>query len=192
MKLSMPAGNPQSSALRQHYDSLRVRFDRFISGRAPSDPLYLTNRTWQQKLKIAGLAAIPVVILVALVLIGATDVFRVQKADPYEHPLAETQPSTPREPLPEPKIAAADLEVVNIHITKDAKAPAITGTVRNNTNAKVDSAQISYYLADHGGSLLGTDTADVRDVRAHGSVAFRIPLKMANAEYIIVRDVRPN
>jgi len=68
----------------------------------------------------------------------------------------------------------------------------VTGIVRNNTNQKVDSAEVSYYLADTEGSLLGTDTTEVANVEPHGSVAFRMALKIAKAEYVLVRDVHPN
>ncbi len=167
--------------------------ERLISGRAPTDPLYLTNRTWQQKLKIGALVAVPLLILMVTIAIGATDVFHLHKADPYDHPLTDGQPlAGSQKRLPEPKLEPADLEVVNIRIAKDAHPPVITGTVRNNTNAKVDSAQVSFYLADTGGSLVGTDTIDVQNVQPHGSVTFHGPLKTATAQYVIVREVHPN
>jgi hypothetical protein len=89
-------------------------------------------------------------------------------------------------------LAPADLEVVNIRIARDPHAAVVTGIVRNNTNRKVESAEVSYYLADTEGSLVGTDTTDVANVAPHGSVAFRMPLKIANAQYVIVRDVHLN
>lgn len=179
----MPVGNPQLDRLRRLLDHLRARFERFISGEAPSDPLYLTNRTWQQKLKIGVLAALPVILLIALVMIGVTGVFRFHRADSYQPPLTAAQPL---------KLTPADLEVVSIRIAREANAPVVTGTIRNNTNHKVDSAGITYYLTDKGGAMLSTDTIDVPNVPAHSSVAFSAPLGKANAEYVLVRDVHPN
>jgi len=193
MKSGMPAGKSQLDRLRKRFDPLRARIDLLISGRAPDDPFYLTNRTWQQKLKTASLVAGPVVLLVALVTIAATDLFRFHKADPYEHPPTEAPvPAVPQKRLPDPILAPADLEVVNIRIARDPHAAVVTGIVRNNTNRKVESAEVSYYLADTEGSLVGTDTTDVANVAPHGSVAFRMPLKIANAQYVIVRDVHLN
>jgi hypothetical protein len=40
--------------------------------------------------------------------------------------------------------------------------------------------------------LVGTDTTDVSNVEPHGSVTFRMPLKIAKAAYVIVRDVHLN
>jgi hypothetical protein len=189
----MPAGKSQLDQLRKRFDPLRGRMDLFISGRAHSDPLYLTNRTWQQKLKIASLIAAPVLLLIALVTIGATGLFRLHKVDPYEQPSTEAPPAAVRQkPLPDPISASTDLEVVNIRIARDAHPPVVTGMVRNKTNRKVDSAEVSYYLADTKGSLVGTDRTDVANMEPHGSVTFRMALKIPNAQYVFVRDVHPN
>ena len=199
MRGGMPAGKSQLDRLRKRFDPLRERMDLFISGRAPSDPFYLTNRTWRQKLKIASLIAAPILLLIALVTIGATGQFRFHKVDPDERPPAEAPapaeappPAAPQKPLPDPISTSTDLEVVNIRIVRDAHPPVVTGIVRNKTNRKVDSAEVSYYLADTAGSLVGTDTIEVANVEPHGSVAFRMPLKIAKAEYVFVRDAHPN
>jgi hypothetical protein len=108
--------------------------------------------------------------------------------------VAESQaPSaTPVKQSADPKLVPADLEVVNIHIVRDAHAPTVAGVVRNNTNQKIDSAEVSYYLADEDGSLLGTEIVDVENVAPHGSITFHLPLKQTSAEYVIVRDVHAN
>ncbi len=173
--------------------ALRDRFERFLSGRAPSDPLYLSNRTWKQKLVLASLIAVPLLVLTALVAIGSTDVFRLNKADPYYHAIAQAPPNAAApQPAPDPRLGRAGLEVVNIRILKDVVPPVVTGMVRNNTNRDVPSAEVTYYLADERGSLIGSESTSVRKIGPHASVAFRVPLKMKKAEYALVRDVRPN
>src|ERR1039457_6373800 len=129
MRGGMPAGKSQLDRLRKRFDPLRERMDLFISGRAPSDPFYLTNRTWRQKLKIASLIAAPT--------IGATGQFRFHKVDPDERPPAEAPapaeappPAAPQKPLPDPISTSTDLEVVNIRIARDAHPPVVTGIVR--------------------------------------------------------------
>jgi len=195
----MPAGNSQIDRLRKRFDPLRARIEILISGQAPSDPLYLTNRTWGQKLKVATLVAAPVLLLIALVTVGATNRLRFDKVDPYEHPPMEASPqaeapppAAPQRTLPDAISASTDLDVVNLRIARDAHPPAVTGVVRNKTNRKVASAEVSYYLADTAGSLVGTDKTEVANVEPHGSVAFRMPLKIAKAEYVFVRDVHAN
>jgi len=199
MKSGMPAGKSQFDRWRKRFHPWRGRIEIFISGRAPSDPLYLTNRTWLQKLKIVSLIAAPVLLLIVLGTIVAANRLRFDKADPYEHPPGDVAapaeappPAVRQQPLPDPISASTDLEVVNIRIARDAHPPAVTGVVRNKTNRKVASAEVSYYLADTAGSLVGTDKTEVANVEPHGSVAFRMPLKIAKAEYVFVRDVHAN
>jgi hypothetical protein len=183
---SMPVG-------KSRYDRLRARYEVFLSGRAPDDPFYLTNRTWRQKLRTAALIATPVVLLAGLVTVGATDLFRSHKADSLDHLASEAPaPADTKKHLPDPVLASSDLEVVNIRIARDARPPSVTGVVRNNTSQRVESAEVSYYLSDAAGSLLGTDSTDVANLAPHGSVSFRMPLKVAKAEYVLVRDVHPN
>ncbi len=189
----MSVGSPPLGSSQKRFHRLRDRIEVFLSGRAPDDPLYLSNRSWKQKVRIAALIAVPVLLVGTMVTIGATDVFRFRRADPYDHPSAEVPAaSTAPKRLPDPVLNSAELEVVNIKIAKDARAPVVTGVVRNNSNQKVASAEVSYYLADTQGSLVGTDTAEVAALAAHSSVSFRMPLKIAKAEYVIVREVRPN
>ena len=174
-------------------DKLRERFDRFLSGRAPSDPLYLTNRNWKRKLALVSLIALPVLILVGLVTIGSADLFRFHKADAYDQPVAEAPPpAIASRPVPDPTLRDTNREVVNIRLVRDVDPPVVTGTVRNSTSQKVGSAEVSYYLADSQGSMIGSESTVVRNVPAHGSVIFRAPLKMAKAEYVLVREVHPN
>ena len=174
-------------------DKLRERFDRFLSGRAPSDPLYLTNRTWKKKVALVSLIALPVLILIALVTIGSVDLFRFHRVDPDYHSLAEAPPpAIAPKPVSDPTLRAANLEVVDIRLIGDVDPPMVTGTIRNNTSEEVDSVEVSYYLADGQGSLIGSESTVVRHVPPRGSVIFRAPLKMAKAEYVLVREVHPN
>jgi hypothetical protein len=172
---------------------LRQRFERFLSGSAPSDPLYLTNRTWAQKLKLAGLLAAPVLILGVLAMVGATNMFRPAKVDSDERPRTEAPPAAPAaRPAPDPQLNPAELEVLSIRIARDENPPVVTGAIRNNSNRRVDSAEVSYFLSDTHGSLMGQETAQVQGVGPHNTVTFRAPLKIANADSVLVREVHAN
>jgi len=124
--------------------------------------------------------------------------FHFTRVDPYEHPLTEVPPAPDLKPMssaspaPDTMAAANGLEVVNIHIARDENPPVVTGMVRNNTSQKVESAMVSFYLADRRGSLLGSETTEVQGVGPHSAVAFRAPVKIADAEYVQVREVHPN
>lgn len=173
--------------------SWRARFERFLSGRAHSDPLYLSNRRWPQRLKLAAFIVTPGLILVALVLIASTDLFHLRHADPYAQPLAAASPPpAANQPSPDPALKAGGLEVVQIRIAREVTPPVVIGLVRNNTNRKIASAAITYYLADSNGSQMGSETTTVQNIEPHAGVSFRVPLKLANAELVFVRDVHPN
>jgi hypothetical protein len=169
---------------------LRRRFEKVLSGSAPSDPLYLSNRTWKQKLRLASLIAAPVVLLGVIILVGSTDMLHLIKSDPYEHNLKQTAPVRTAA-LPDPKLTPKDLDVVDLRIVRD-KTPVITGLVRNNTDRAVGSVEVSYYLADGAGSLMGSESTAVENLQPHASVPFRTPLKTLNAQFVLVRDVHAN
>jgi len=177
---------------RNRLDSLREQFESILTGRAPSDPLYLTNRTWRQKLKTALLIALAAGVLLAVVAIGVADPFGFRKVDAYDNSATEALSPAPKTQPLEPILSSEGLEVVNIRIDRAARPPVVTGIVRNNSERRVKSAEVRYYLGDAHGSVVGGDTAGVSNVAPHGSAGFRVPLKTAQAEYVLVRDVHPN
>ena len=121
----MPTGKMLFDPVLKRLAPLHARIERFISGRAPEDPLYLTNRSWQQKAKVAAVIAVPVLVLAILFTAAATDLFRFHKVNPFEHPLTEVQApvAVPLKHVPDPVLSRGDLEVINIRITKDAHPP---------------------------------------------------------------------
>jgi len=170
---------------------LRDRFDRFLSGTAPSDPLYLSNRSPQQRLRRAAAILLPVLIVVGVLIAGSIKLFRTN-VNPYEH-LADTPAPAPRPahaPRPDPALTSSGLEVVTIRISRDSASPAVTGVLRNNTAKAVASAEVTYFLADSSGSMIATENASVRNVPPQGSVNFRVPLRAINAAMVMVREVR--
>jgi hypothetical protein len=174
---------------RRH--NLRERFERFLSGRPPADPLYLTNRSWKQKLLLGALIAVPVVFLAGLVMVGSRDMLRWNRADPYQPPLAATPAAAPApQHLPDFRATPAPLEVLNIRIHPDAVPPAVTGLVRNNTSREIGPVTVTYYLANQEGSLMGTESTNLRKVGPHETIPFRAPVKMARARFVAVREVR--
>src|ERR1051326_7068019 len=58
-----PSGQKTSEKSLKWLGPLARPIDRFLSGAAPNDPLYLTNRTFGQKLKSWSIIAIPCLIL---------------------------------------------------------------------------------------------------------------------------------
>ncbi|MFN7992687.1 MAG: FxLYD domain-containing protein [Bryobacteraceae bacterium] len=179
------------SSEKSWWAALNDRFDRFLSGTAPSDPLYVSNRSAQQKLRRAAAIVVPVLIVVGVIVAGSIKLFRAN-VNPYEH-LAETPAPAPQPApalRPDPASTPAGLEVLTIRIYRDSGPPVISGVVRNNTGKAVSSAMVTYFLADSGGSMIATENATVHDVPPRGSVTFRAPLRTQNAAMVMVREVR--
>src|SRR5437016_5000933 len=75
-----PSGGKNAQPLLRantFWGRLRQKFDTMLAGgAAPNDPLYLSNRTWTQKVRSWGVITIPLLVLVAgvgLVLSGYLD-----------------------------------------------------------------------------------------------------------------------
>src|ERR1700683_5391654 len=85
----MPVAKSQRDRLARRLEPLRQRVETLISGHAPSDPLYLTNRTWQQKLKTAALIVVPILLVIVLVTAAANYRLRSDNVDPNAIPIAE-------------------------------------------------------------------------------------------------------
>ena len=183
-------------AERGRFAGVRRWFDNFLSGPTPSDPLYLSNRTWQQKLRLGALIGAPVLVVLLVMVISATDLLHWRRSNPYEHAAAEQNSETPAgrtQPAPPVRDPAAQaLEVSNLRIVRGVEPPVVTGEFRNNTGRSVHSAEITYLLADNNGSVLATESTQVQEVGPHRMVTFRAPLKLSQADYVVMRDVREN
>ena len=71
LKPSTPGQAPSAPAKRGQLRLLWERVDRWASGAAPDDPLYLSNRTWRQKLRMGLALGIPGLLVIG----GLTLVF---------------------------------------------------------------------------------------------------------------------
>src|SRR5436305_861051 len=63
--------------------------ERFISGPAPSDPLYLTNRSLGQKIRFWGVIALPCLVLAAGIGVALTRILNPAEAKPAAEPTAK-------------------------------------------------------------------------------------------------------
>ncbi len=179
-----------TAAPRAWLAGVRQRFDAFLAGKPPSDPLYLSNRTWKQKLKLAALIGIPVLVMSLVIVAASTDLFHLRHENPYDHTLQAEPVATAPELAAEPQVQG--MEVSNLRIARDVKPPIITGEFRNNTDHPIHSAEITYFIADNNGSVLATESTEVLEVGPHRVVTFRAPLKLSQAGYVLVRDVHAN
>lgn len=182
---SQPAPAPTTRSGR-----MWQRINHFISGgTAPSDPLYLTNRTWGQKIRSWSIVGVPL-----LLLIGGVGLMLSHYLDPPEaKPQAElTAAEVAAKILPNIKDLRIDqnrtLEVVEVHIERTGGVRMV-GTVKNLTSREVDSAEISCDLTDNSGTQLGSVSAAVDKVPASGTKRFELTLKQPAAAFVLVREI---
>jgi len=163
---------------------LREKIERFLSGgRLPSDPLYLSNRTRGQKLKLAIGIAIPS----ALLLGALTLVF----TGPHEP--ATPAPKAQEKPLPNfektVKIGAyEDAEFAELQVRRSGP-PALVGALRNKTD-RVLTVEFEVYLANSEGAHIGTVIRRVEKVPPGGLAPVEFPLDNPGASTALVRSIR--
>ncbi|MBZ5620630.1 MAG: FxLYD domain-containing protein [Acidobacteriia bacterium] len=82
-----------------------------------------------------------------------------------------------------------DVDVMEVHIDRSGAA-ALTGTVRNNTNHEIRTAEIVFDLTDSSGSQLGGVSQRLENLVPQKSLNFRLPIDQQDARFVLVREVR--
>jgi hypothetical protein len=160
---------------------LRDKIERFLSGgRPPSDPLYLSNRTWLQKLRLAFGIALPLVVLLGALALVFTNVFAPARPAPKEPTAKEILAKL----LPDLENTVQidtykDAEFLQLHVRRSGP-PALVGLLRNKTSHVV-SVEFSVYLANIEGGHVGTVTERVDKAPPGETVPFEFPLGDSDA-----------
>jgi hypothetical protein len=179
-------GAPASQSTRVRWlGPLRDAMERLVSGSGSNDPLYLTNRTWLQHIRLWVLLAVPclaVVGVIAFFMFG-----NVQRRDPA--PKQTTKAELAARMLPEiPAGSNPDLEIMEVRIDPDTSV--MEGRVRNRSSRRIGHADVIFDLADQHGSRLGAVDAIIDGVAPGAIVSFRQPIAQHAASVAIVREVR--
>ncbi len=169
---------------------LKERLGKFLAGRAPDDPLYLSRRTPKQKIKMALIIAGPCVLLCGALALAMTNL------------IPRTAPPPPRQPTPAEIVAKLlpDLDkTVKIDTNQDAElvevsvqrgdVPKIAGLLRNRTDRPV-TMEFELELTDEAGSRIGAVVGRVENAPAKNTIPFQINIKQKNAAFAVVREMR--
>ena len=114
-----PGARPGQTRRMKWLGPLSGPFDRLLSGGpAPSDPLYLTNRTVGQKVKVGLLVGVPCLVLGYVVYGMLTNSFNVgEPPKPKEVSPAEMAAKLLPKMDPNMRVAAhKDVEVLEVHV----------------------------------------------------------------------------
>jgi hypothetical protein len=164
---------------------LRGPVERFLSGGpAPTDPLYLTNRSLTQKFRFWSLIAIPCLILVA----GIAYTLRAlnpPETKPDKEPTAAE--ITARLEVPKDVKLAPDSDVQVLKISVEGSR--VFGTVQNTSSREIAVVKLVINLTNETGSQVGAVEATVEKLPPSASKDFEIPIKQRNAFGAIVREI---
>lgn len=179
---------PQSKVLRA-LGPLGRLIDRWISGKAPSDPLYVSNRTLSQKIRTWIVVAIPCIVIGGMVALMASGYF-----DPMEDKGTTIDPQAPTSSaanleLPEIKVPDSEIQVNEVTVHRGPEA-YVTGTVKNLTAKKFEKVEIVMNLTDHLGSQIGAIGATVSNLQPQGGAGFRVSIRQQNAYSAVVREIQ--
>ncbi len=169
---------------------LRGLVDRVLSRPAPSDPLYLSNRTFDQKVKLWLAIAVPCLILAGVAVLGLSHFFRAKLPGPAPEPSAAV-PGAKLFPNVDKTIkiqANQDVQVLDAHIESE-NGMKVVGTVKNNTNRLIHTTTIILNLTDIMGSHLGAVSAQVDNLAPNATVKFQIRIEQKDAASALVREV---
>jgi hypothetical protein len=163
---------------------------RLLSPPAPSDPLYLSNRTSFQKVRRVLLIAVPLLLLAGGLFVATRiDNSRTPK------PVAELTPAeVAAKTLPafnkEIKLDTnRDVEVIDVHV-EHSRGTQLVGNLRNTTSHRIAEAVVVFDLANDIRSQLGGVTVTETNLPPGAIRSFRKPIEQATAVHVVVREMR--
>jgi hypothetical protein len=185
-----PDARPGQTQGMKWLGPLRRTVERLLSGSAPSDPLYLTNRSLGHTIKSWSMVVIPCLFIVGLVALALSkDYFGPPAAAPRKELSAgelarKTLPNIARDIKIE---SNKDLEVLQVRV--DRSALKVTGTVRNNTAHHLAVADVVFNLTNASGSQVGAVIGHIENLAPKTTKDFQFPIKQQDAAFVLVREM---
>jgi len=187
-----PSGQKTSEKSLKWLGPLARPIDRFLSGAAPNDPLYLTNRTFGQKLKSWSIIAIPCLILAVGVGVTLSNILNPPEAKQAAE-LTAKEISAKLLPNLDPNLKLdlnSDLEAVEVKV-EHIGGSRVSGVVRNRTDHDIASAHVILDLADTNGSQVGGVEVPIQNIPAQKTKTFSHPIAQPTAAFALVRELGP-
>jgi hypothetical protein len=178
-------------------DGIAKKLERFVGGKAVDDPLYLTNRTVGQKMRVGILVGVPVAVVGALIYLALDSRFdrpaSAERAAALEAKGRQTVGETTAKVLPNldktyQSEQSKDVEVVEAAVNRGPE-PTLTGKLRNNTDNLVRVADVVFDITDQEGSQVGGVSVRVENIEPKGTATFKASLPQKTARSALVREV---
>ncbi len=163
--------------------------DRWLNAPAAADPLYLSNRTFAQKLRMWLLVGVPCLVMGVVVWMGLAG--RFASDVPLVAPAPAPARAASRLPVNLDDLHITtnrDLEVLDAHVVHGT-GTTVEGFIRNNTDHSIYAAEVVFDLADGHGSQLGGVTTRVDHLEPKVRTPFKVKIPESNAAFALVREV---
>jgi hypothetical protein len=186
-----PGGQKTESRSLKWLGPLSGPIERLLSGSAPSDPLYLTNRSTGQKVRSWLLIGIPCLVLVAGVGIALSNLLDPPEVKPQKE-LTAKEVAAKLLPNMDKEIKLAtnpDIQVVEVAVRHDGGS-RLAGVVHNNSAHEVATVELVVDLTDTTGSQVGGISGTVSNVPANSNKSFVFPIRQKDAAFALVRDIQ--
>lgn len=186
----MKPNSAPSAPQPRRFGRLRDWMDRFLAGGpAPSDPLYLTNRTIFQRSRTAILVTIPCLVVIGLVALGVSHYLHVQEKPQYQPTPAEIAQATLPNLMKGVQVTTNhDLEVEDARI-QPGQPTMLVGDVKNNTGHAIDNIRLVFNLTNEVGSKIGAVAVHVDRVDPKSTAPFSLAIEQDNAANALVREI---
>jgi hypothetical protein len=183
---------PREQAKRLRWlGPLRGLLERVLVRPAPSDPLYLSNRTFDQKVKVGLAIVVPCLIVVGVIALGLSHFFRAKGPGPAAE-ISGAELARKLLPNMDTSIKIEvnkDVQVLDAHVEREG-GMKVVGAVKNSTGRLIRTTEIVLNLTDTIGSQLGAVSARVDNLAPNATVNFRIPIEQTEAAFALVREVQ--
>jgi hypothetical protein len=162
--------------------------ERLLSGGpAPTDPLYLTNRTPAQKFRSWSLIAVPCVIVLGVIGFMLSSYLEPPEGKPIKEATpaeiaAHLLPNMDKDLKLSP---SSDVQVVDVKVEN----AQLIGTLKNTGTRDINLADVNFNLTDAEGSQVGTANAVVEKIPASATRTFQVPLRQRNAAFALVGEI---
>lgn len=167
---------------------LRAPVERLLSGGVQQDPLYLSNRTFGQKVLGWVKVGVPLVAVVAAVVFAFLQ-YRREDQPPETMSAAEVAAKTlPYLNKPIHVDSNTDIQVVEVTVDH-TNGDKLIGKLRNATNHQIQSGEVNFTLTGVNGTQVGAIAVKVNKLGAGETVQFAQPIPGKSVSFALVRDV---
>ncbi len=152
--------------------------NRLISGKAPSDPLYLSNRRMRDRLW----PWIAVGTFFTILLVGW------KMAVPHREPVTPVLPSNAKlAAMSFPRFDDSKLEVLDVEVQADGSK--LVGAVRNKSGQTIARGRLSFELQDGNGEYTGATEMDLRQIAPGEITKFELRIRQEDTKVALVTGI---